>query len=193
MSMHNGMHTIWLFGYGSLIFKVDFPYLESRPATIRNWVRRFWQGSHDHRGTEESPGRVVTLVPEQGAVCAGVAYLVTSDVFDHLDFREKNGYLRLNTRLTFDGGEHARGLVYIALENNPAFLGPASEEEIARHIVRSQGPSGHNADYLIGLADALREMSVHDPHVFAVEEYLQRLQNDRTHRGSYRLRTNRTR
>jgi glutathione-specific gamma-glutamylcyclotransferase len=177
MNMNGTTDTVWLFGYGSLIFKVDFPYVESRPASIHHWVRRFWQGSHDHRGTEESPGRVLTLVPEHGAVCAGVAYRVESGVFGHLDFREKNGYLRLETNLAFDDGGQAPGLVYIALENNPAFLGPASEAEIARHISHSSGPSGPNVDYLLGLADALRSMAVHDPHVFEVEAHVQRMRS----------------
>ena len=166
---------IWLFGYGSLIFKVDFPYLESRRATIRDWVRRFWQGSHDHRGTPGAPGRVVTLVPEHGAICTGIAYRIMPDVLEQLDIREKNGYLRLETRLDFEDGDFAQGLVYIALEDNPAFLGPAPEEDIARHIHRSHGPSGSNIEYLLDLADSLRKMSVDDPHVFEVEKHVNRL------------------
>src|SRR5574337_1265397 len=81
-------HTqVWLFGYGSLIYKVDFPYIERRPASIRHWARRFWQGSHDHRGTPQAPGRVVTLVPEPDAVCVGMAYLIEPTVFAQLDAR----------------------------------------------------------------------------------------------------------
>jgi len=88
---------VWLFGYGSLIYKADFPFLERRPATIRDWARRFWQGSHDHRGTPDRPGRVVTLIQTPGALCTGMAYRITPDVFEHLDHREKNGYLRFRT------------------------------------------------------------------------------------------------
>lgn len=163
------MESVWLFGYGSLTYKVDFPCLERRPAKIRGWVRRFWQGSHDHRGTAEHPGRVVTLVKESGAECVGMAYRVTPATFEQLDFREKNGYLRFATTLEFGDGESAEGLVYIATEDNAAWLGPASEAEIARHIAGSAGPSGSNRDYVFKLADALRKLGADDPHVFAVE------------------------
>lgn len=179
MNQFDNHPQLWLFGYGSLIFKADFPFIERRPASIANWARRFWQGSHDHRGTEQSPGRVATLIPCPGAVCEGMAYLITPQVFDHLDYREKNGYLRLTAEITFEDGNAAEGLVYIATEENAAFLGPASELEIARQIAVSVGPSGRNKDYLIDLADALRELGKHDSHVFAIEQHLTALDDDR--------------
>jgi cation transport regulator ChaC len=169
---------LWLFGYGSLIYKADFPYIERRPARIHGWSRRFWQGSHDHRGTPEAPGRVVTLIADAGAACAGMAYRITPAVFAHLDMREKNGYLRNATTLHFADSTTAEALVYIATETNAAYLGPASELEIARHIAGAHGPSGDNRDYLLRLADALRELGEDDAHVFAIERHLKALDGD---------------
>lgn len=168
----DGLSSVWLFGYGSLIYKVDFPFLEQRPAVIDGWVRRFWQGSHDHRGTPDAPGRVVTLVAQAGARCRGMAYRIAPDVFGQLDVREKNGYLRFTTTLSFDDGSRTEGIVYIADEHNAAYLGPAHEADIARQIAVSRGPSGSNDEYLLRLADALRHLGDDDPHVFAIEGYL---------------------
>lgn len=161
------LDDVWLFGYGSLIFKVDFPVLEKRVASIDGWQRRFWQGSHDHRGTPDSPGRVVTLVPEEGARCLGMAYRVSPDVFAHLDHREKNGYLRFFAPLSFREADHepAEALVYVASQDNMAFLGAAPLQEMAQQIANSVGPSGPNADYLLNLDDALKALGEHDAHV----------------------------
>ena len=174
MDRFDGHHQVWLFGYGSLIYKADFPYLERRPAHIVGWSRRFWQGSHDHRGTPEAPGRVATLIPSEGSLCHGMAYLVTPEEFTHLDHREKNGYLRVAIDIHFDGGGTEEGLIYIAAADNAAWLGDAPVEEIARHIASAVGPSGPNAEYLLRLAAALREMGHHDEHVHAIEDYLAR-------------------
>ena len=172
MDKFDGHHQVWLFGYGSLIYKADFPFIERRPAHIVGWSRRFWQGSHDHRGTPEAPGRVATLVPSEGAVCHGMAYLVTPEEFAHLDHREKNGYLRVAIDIHFAAGGTEEGLIYIAAADNAAWLGEASEEEIARHIASAAGPSGPNAEYLLRLAEALRDMGHHDEHVHAIEALL---------------------
>ena len=175
MDRFDSHDSVWLFGYGSLIFKADFPFIERRPASIRDWSRRFWQGSHDHRGTESAPGRVVTLVPEEGATCHGMAYLVTPEEFAHLDHREKNGYLRLATDISFEDGSAHEGIVYIATHENAAFLGPASERDIARQIATARGPSGPNSEYLLALAEALRELGKPDAHVFEIERHLAEL------------------
>jgi cation transport protein ChaC len=178
MDKFDGHHSVWLFGYGSLIYKADFPFIERRAASIRGWTRRFWQGSHDHRGTPESPGRVATLIPEEGAICHGAAYLVTPEEFAHLDHREKNGYLRLPIDIHFADGGVEEGLVYIATADNAAYLGDAPIEEIARHIAAASGPSGPNTEYLLRLAQCLREMGHHDEHVHAIEAHLAALKKD---------------
>lgn len=162
--------TDWVFGYGSLIYKVDFPYLERELAQVEGWARRFWQGSHDHRGTPDSPGRVVTLVPEAGRVCRGMAYRVEHAVFEHLDHREKNGYERHRVDMhLLDRGGAVSGTLYVAGRDNPAFLGPADPATMAEHILNARGPSGKNADYLFRLAEALRDMGEEDAHVFDLE------------------------
>jgi cation transport regulator ChaC len=165
----------WVFGYGSLIYKVDFPYLQREAASLLGWARRFWQGSHDHRGTPQAPGRVVTLVRAPRQLCRGVAYRVDESVFEHLDHREKNGYERHRSRLYLEHREETvSGTFYIAARDNPAFLGDGPLEDLARHIADSHGPSGSNADYLLHLARALRELDEYDEHVMSLEAELLR-------------------
>lgn len=166
---------IWLFGYGSLIHKVDFDFIQSQRAYIEGFERRFWQGSHDHRGTPDNPGRVLTLIPVENSRCFGIAFQVTQDVFEHLDHREKNGYLREEIVISLEDGGVVTGLVYIANPDNAAFLGDAPLEKIAAHIHKSKGPSGTNRDYLFHLADALRDHQEHDGHVFELERLVREL------------------
>ncbi len=176
----NSDEDAWVFGYGSLIYKVDFPVLDRAEARIEGWARRFWQGSHDHRGTPGSPGRVLTLVRSPGEHCRGVAYRVSHEVFDHLDHREKNGYGRYRLPLEMLDREtsSADGVIYVAEEGNPAWLGPAPADEMARHIASSKGPSGANADYLHRLADALRERDEVDEHVFELDRRVRALRGE---------------
>lgn len=171
-----GKESVWVFGYGSLIYKADFPYFERKPAKIYGWARRFWQGSHDHRGTTDAPGRVVTLI-ESDEACLGMAYRVAPETFEYLDVREKNGYLRFTTILHFVDGTQDQGIVYIATPGNAAWLGEASVREMALHILRSHGPSGSNREYLLKLDEALRALNAHDDHVSSIAHALRALED----------------
>jgi cation transport regulator ChaC len=103
-----------------------------------------------------------------------MAYRISESVFDHLDHREKNGYRRVDTPMHLAEGREVTATVYIADEANHAFLGPDSLPAIASHIAESHGPSGSNREYLLTLAESLRELGVHDPHVFELEALLRK-------------------
>lgn len=167
------MDDVWLFGYGSLIWRPDFDYIEKRVAWVDGWSRQFWQGSHDHRGVPDAPGRVVTLVAQPGARCAGMAYRIEYQqaraIFQALDHREKNGYERHETAFQFVGAAPVNGILYVASADNFAWLGPAPVDQMAEQINRSVGPSGPNREYLLRLAQALRELELDDPDVFTLE------------------------
>lgn len=159
----------WLFGYGSLIWRPDFPYFEARRAYIDGWERRFWQGSHDHRGVRACPGRVVTLTEAAGERCYGRAYLIDQDVFAYLDRREINGYERHRVSIFFDDGQ-ATAVMYVASRANPAYLGDAPLDEMVDQIRRAAGQSGTNVEYVLKLASALRDLGESDAHVSELEE-----------------------
>lgn len=165
---------LWIFGYGSLLWRPDFPYAERRVGFVEGFARRFWQGSTDHRGVPSAPGRVVTLVPETGERCWGAAFrLANSDrerVLVQLDYRERGGFERLEVDVHSAGERDSslRALLYIAGPTNPNYLGPAAPEAIAAQVQAAHGPSGSNIDYVRGLFDALEEMGVEDPHVASI-------------------------
>ncbi len=166
--------SVWIFGYGSLVWRPAFPYAERHGGAVTGWVRRFWQGSTDHRGVPGAPGRVVTLAPSPGARCWGVAYRVAAsdsgDVLAALDHREKGGYARHEVRVHFAAAaREVDALVYVATRDNPNYLGPAPSGQIAEQIVASRGPSGSNIEYVLRLAAALRELGADDDHVYELE------------------------
>lgn len=190
----------YIFGFGSLVSHPGFEYSEVvQPCYIRGYRRVFWQGSTDHRGTPEAPGRTVTLEPCEGAVTWGAAFRLAGDAeqrrrtWQYLEWREKQYDQRaqvtvycpaLGSAASADGsggsgsGSEEEGvpvltaLTFIATSDrsrNPNYLGPAPLEAIAHQIATSRGPSGPNYEYLFRLADAMRSMSVVDEELFQLE------------------------
>ncbi len=171
----------WFFGYGSLIWRPFEPHIQAHPGTVVGWVRRFWQGSPDHRGTPDDPGRVVTLVPDPGAHCVGLCFEVGRDHVEEalrvLDHREKAGYERHCVEVTLHDGTRVHdALMYVAGSENPDYLGEANLDEIARHVLRAHGPSGSNLRYLEDLVVALKNLGAGDPHVSGLASRVERLQ-----------------
>ena len=173
---------MWIFAYGSLTFRPSFPWEERRRAFVRGWARRFWQGSPDHRGVPEAPGRVVTLVPDPGSVCGGCAYRIAPEaserILEELDHRERAGFVRRllpvypEAAETPRDGAFAEAITYVADTANPWFLGPLPEPEIAAWVSVRRGPSGPNAEYVLALHESLAELRVEDAHVEAVAKIL---------------------
>jgi cation transport regulator ChaC len=177
------MSGVWIFGYGSLVWRPAFPYLERRAARISGWSRRFWQSSMDHRGTPEAPGRVVTLVETPGAslwgMCHAVAAAVWPEVAVALDLREAGGYLRVDVIAELAAAEVAgpivaeiRATMYLGPPDGPQFIGPEPRDATAAVIRTARGPSGDNVAYVRELQRALAAMNAHDPEVDALAALL---------------------
>lgn len=170
------MHRVplFVFAYGSLIFRPSHLFAERRAALVRGYRRAFRQASPDHRGTPEFPGRVVTLLREEGALCHGALYTVDDarieEALFELDDRESGGYDRAEVLAEVHGeASPVAAVTWIAQPTNENHLPHAPVESVAGVVLRARGKSGPNIDYVLRLAEALREMGWSDPDVFALE------------------------
>lgn len=167
--------NLWVFGYGSLCWHPGFSYVRSMTGYVKGFDRRFWQGNTTHRGTIEKPGRVATLIEEKEGLVYGRAFQVRdSAALSYLENREcaMGGYLTtIATFYSRDGGKQFSVIIYIATNKNEQWLGEASLQTIARQIAESSGPSGHNVEYLLRLADFMHRYlpEAHDEHLFTLE------------------------
>lgn len=168
----------YIFGYGSLIWKADFPYTSKQFGWVEGYVRRFWNSSTDHRGTVDNPGRVVTMIPidewkvkyshldphpATGRVY-GIVYEISDQdyeyVLKHLDLREKDGYDSYSVSINLVNGGNCSCTVYLATSSSSSFAGPASIEAIAAQINSSAGFSGSNGEYLFNLVKSVNEIGI---------------------------------
>ena len=177
---------MWVFGYGSLVWKVGFPYTTRVVGHVKGYMRRFWWWSEDHRGVPGSPGRVVNLLPGTGdSEVWGVAYHIEDSVWeagvrDQLDHREKGGYTQHSTLFYPQDPslEPVTVTLYLGDQDHRQYAGPDTLENMARCILHRVGPSGPNKEYLYNLSLAMKELVPHvkDTHLEELEQKVRELE-----------------
>lgn len=174
--MQRTMHDrdLWVFAYGSLIWRPGFAFAERRRARLPGYCRRFCLASVRYRGTPEAPGLVLALAPEPASACAGLAYRVeaadAAAVHAYLQERELVSYAYLERQLPIEleTGRTVEALAYITDREHPQYRGGLSLEEQARVIARARGPMGANADYLLETEASLAQHGLDDPELAAL-------------------------
>jgi cation transport protein ChaC len=158
---------LYVFGYGSLIWKPGFEHAAMHPALLRGFHRRFCIWSRSYRGTPESPGLVLGL--DRGGACRGVAFQVPAKdapaVLDYLHEREMGGGVyqrRLVPLRLLDTGAVKRAVAFIADRRAEAYCRTLPPDLAAAAIGRGRGCMGPNRDYLLNTVAHLRAMGVRD-------------------------------
>lgn len=160
--------TLWVFGYGSLIWDPGFPVAERRIATLKDWHRSFCMRSIHHRGTVEEPGLVLALDQAPGAACAGVAFRVEAGAeaatIAALRERELISSAYLETVLEVETGEgKVTALAYVIDPDHEQYCGGLPLDEQARIIAKAIGGRGPNRDYLWATVAHLTDLGISDP------------------------------
>jgi len=162
------MMTMWVFGYGSLLWNPGFEVAEMRVATLEGYARSFCMSSIHHRGTVERPGLVLALDEGPGA-CRGMAMRVApgqeEPTLSYLREREliSSAYLEKTLHVSFQVGGTAQALVYVIDPHHVQYCGGLPLEEQAQIIAHAVGDRGANTEYLYNTADHLHEIGLHDP------------------------------
>jgi len=156
----------WVFGYGSLMWRPGFGYVERRSAVLHGRRRAFCIYSVHHRGTYERPGLVLGLAP--GGAVRGAAYRVAEaqwpDVYAYLREREQptETYFEAWREVKIDANGRAPALIFLSDTAHPQWAGALSLEQQADLIAGAKGLSGRNIDYLRDLVMHLHEEGVRD-------------------------------
>jgi cation transport protein ChaC len=160
------MTELWVFGYGSLIWRPDFPHIERRVARLVGAHRALCVYSWVHRGTPEHPGLVLGL--DRGGACRGIAFTVApqewENVLVYLRAREQVTavYLEKMREVRFGDGKTASALTYIVDRSSGQYAGKLDEDTQFRFVAGAVGRSGANRDYVINTAARLRELGMPD-------------------------------
>jgi cation transport protein ChaC len=156
----------WVFGYGSLMWRPGFDYLERQRGLLYGRRRAFCIYSVHHRGTPARPGLVLGLAP--GGSARGAAYRVAAQswpsTYAYLREREQptETYFEAWAHVRLADGRNARALVFLSDFNHAQWAGDLDLDVQARLIAGATGLSGRNVDYLRDLVMHLREEQVAD-------------------------------
>ncbi|HVX99268.1 MAG TPA: gamma-glutamylcyclotransferase [Pseudorhodoplanes sp.] len=177
-SFDHAAEDLWVFGYGSLMWRPGFAFEEQSPAKVIGLHRSLCVYSFVHRGTPEKPGLVLGL--DRGGACRGVAFRVAAG-----RRAETLAYLRGREQVTKVYRETMRGIVllgnperrveavcYVVDRSHPQYARGLTIEEQLRHIRQAHGQSGPNPDYVLSTVAALEAMGCHDEELHRLAERL---------------------
>lgn len=162
---------LWIFGYGSLMWRPGFAYDDVVPATLAGFNRAFCIYSTHHRGSPERPGLVLGL--DRGGSCTGLAYRIRPDLaratLAYLRAREQiNGVYReshVTLRLKALPHREVQATAFIVERAHPSYTGPLVIAHQARLIRGARGISGANVDYLVNTLDHLAALAIREPRL----------------------------
>ena len=170
---------LWVFGYGSLMWRPGFAYLERVPARLIGLHRALCVYSFVHRGTTERPGLVLGL--DRGGMCRGIAYRVAAaaraQTISYLRAREQvtTAYIESlrQIELEDDTRRRVRALCYIVDRSHVQYAGKLSLAESLHHIRQGHGSSGANRDYVLETVQALEALGYRESELHLLAEELQ--------------------
>ena len=163
---HGQDSAAWVFGYGSLMWRPEFPFVERQPATLHGRRRAFCIYSVHHRGTYAKPGLVLGLAA--GGAVRGVAYRVAEDqwetVYAYLREREQptETYVEARAGVRLADGRRVEALTFLSDRGHSQWAGSLDLDTQAKLIAGARGLSGPNVDYLRDLVGHLREEGARD-------------------------------
>ncbi len=161
--------SMWVFGYGSLLWNPGFDVAEKRIATLSGYARSFCMSSIHHRGTVDRPGLVLALDAVVGARCRGMAMRVApgkeQGTLAYLREREliSSAYLEKDLTVAFDDGSRVSAVTYVIDPHHVQYCGDIPLEEQAQIIAGAIGDRGPNTEYLFNTTRHLQEIGLHDP------------------------------
>lgn len=162
------MSDLWVFGYGSLMWRPGFAHEEAVLARVTGLHRSLCIFSWVHRGTQAEPGLVLGL--DRGGACVGTAFRVTpgreAEVVDYLRAREQVTMVYQEARrvVTLKDGSDRRveALFYIVDRAHEQYAGKLPLDRQLEIVRKSRGKSGHNQDYVLSTARHLQETGIRD-------------------------------